>query len=110
MSSPTQRALKELRKRGWKVYITEKFNAFARIRQDAFGFGDLLGIDIESKKIVLVQVTSGANHAARITKIKGIQEAYDWIDSGGLILVMSFRKNSKGRYDMREEYLDLVNN
>lgn len=107
MSTPTQRALKELRGRGWKVAITEKWNAFAKIRQDAFGFGDLLAIDRTNKQLVLVQVTSGANHATRVAKIQGIIEAKDWIEAGGKVLVMSFRKNAKGRYDMREEYLDL---
>lgn len=103
--SPTQRGLKLLRARGWSVAITEKWNAFARIRQDVFGFGDLLAIDNENKELVLVQVCAGASHAARKTKIESIPEAGKWILAGGLILLLSFRKNSKGKYIAREEYV-----
>lgn len=107
MSSPTQRALKIYRQRGCKVFITEKWNTFARIRQDAFGFGDLLVIDVDSSQILLVQVTSGANHNARVKKILGIPEASAWIKAGGKIAVMSFKKMKNGRYEMKEEFINV---
>lgn len=105
--SPTQRALKLLRGRGWKVAICEKWNAFAKIRIDVFGFGDLLAINPNEGEIILVQCCAGASHAARKTKIINIPEAADWIMAGGLILLLSFRKNAKGRYDAREEYIKI---
>lgn len=105
--SPTQRALKLLRARGWKVAITEKWNQFAKVRQDVFGFGDLLAINTNEGEIILIQVCAGASHAARKNKILNIPEAKDWILAGGLILLISFRKNSKGRYNAREEYIKI---
>ena len=46
MTSPTQRALKELRSRGWKVDVVEYWNGFAKRRKDLFRFGDLVAIDL----------------------------------------------------------------
>ena len=45
MSSPTQRTLDLLRKRGWDCAIVEKFVGPLCIRQDAFGWMDILCID-----------------------------------------------------------------
>ena len=42
MSSPTQRTLRWLRKLGWSACVVDKYNHFARVRQDAFGWGDIL--------------------------------------------------------------------
>ena len=42
--TPTQRSLKYLREQGYTVAIVERWNAFAKIRQDLFGFIDLLAI------------------------------------------------------------------
>lgn len=101
MSSPSARAKKEYKCRGCSVYVTEKWNAFAGVRQDAFGFGDLLVIC--EPDIVLVQVTSGDNHLARKKKILSIPESFKWLNSGGKIVVMSFTKEKNGRYSMKEE-------
>ena len=37
MSSPTQRSLQHCRKNGWIAGVVEKWNQYARIRQDLFG-------------------------------------------------------------------------
>ena len=42
MASPTVRTLRWLRKLGWSACVVEKYNHFARVRQDAFQFGDIL--------------------------------------------------------------------
>lgn len=86
--SPTQRTLAQLRKQGYLTAITEHWNQWAKIRQDLFGFIDLLYLT--GKSIVAVQCTSGSNHAARRTKILGSEAAMAWIDSGGLIEVHSW--------------------
>ncbi len=77
--SPTQRSLKELRKRGYMVAITEKWNPFAKIRQDLFGFIDLLAI--RGNEVLAVQTTSGTNVAARVAKIVSLQAARLWLES-----------------------------
>lgn len=44
MSSPTQRTLAALRKLGYLAAVVEKWNHGAHIRQDLFGFIDVLAI------------------------------------------------------------------
>jgi len=105
MTSPTQRALKLLRGRGWKVDIVEYWNGFSKKRKDLFGFGDLVAIDLGRERNIIVQVTSASNHSARKAKILSIPEAADWVKAGGLILILTFRKKPNGRYEAREEYI-----
>lgn len=84
--SPTQRSLKLLRSDGWNCHVTEKWNAFARIRQDAFGFGDILAF--RNDETTLVQTTSLPNVSARIKKILDIPEAHSWANGGGRSIIV----------------------
>ena len=67
-TSPTQRTLKRMRESGdYKlVQVVEKWNPFARIRQDLWNF-DILGISITGETHA-IQVTSYSNMNARIKK------------------------------------------
>lgn len=103
--SPTVRTLKYYKDLGWPVCVTEKWNPWAGIRQDLFGFIDL--VTLSATDIIAVQTTSGANHAARINKILCNVNAFHWLRAGGKIVVMSWRKKANGRYDRREEELTL---
>jgi len=78
---------------GWTVAVTERWNPHAKVRQDLFGFIDLVALT--GNGILAVQVTSAANHAARRTKILGLDAARDWCLAGGSIEVWSYRR--KGR-------------
>ncbi len=93
-TSPTQRSLAHFRKIGWIVQVTERWNPFAHIRQDLFGFCDILCI--RPGEIMAVQATSSANVAARIAKIKGEPRAEAWIRAGGTIVVIGWAKRGKG--------------
>ena len=75
--TPTQRSLKLLRDEKWVVAIVEKWNQWAKIRIDLFGFGDLLAI--RDGTALIVQTTSGSNVSARIEKIKANQDARRWL-------------------------------
>ena len=44
-ASPTQKTLALLRERGWECAVVEKFVGPLRIRQDAYGWMDILCID-----------------------------------------------------------------
>jgi hypothetical protein len=88
-TSPTQRTLKHLRDRGYVAGVTEKWNPHAKIRQDLFGFIDVIYLGTE---IAAVQTTSGANHAARRTKILATPSARWWIECGGRIEIWSWSK------------------
>lgn len=75
--TPTQRSLKELRKAGWLVAVVEKWNPHVRIRQDLFGFADLLAV--KGDQVLLVQTTSTSNVAARLGKIRAEAKSHVWL-------------------------------
>lgn len=79
MSSPTKRSLKLLRADGWTAATVEKWNPHVKIRQDLWGFGDLLAF--RGNEVLIVQTTSGSNVAARIAKIRLIPAADHWMAS-----------------------------
>ena len=68
--TPTQRSLKHLRGEGYTVGIVEHWNPFAHIRQDLFGFVDLVALDPKFMQVIFVQTTSGSNVSARVQKIE----------------------------------------
>lgn len=77
--SPTQRSLAHLRKEGWTVAVVEKFNPFAKIRQDLFGFGDLFCFHPRRRLDMIVQTTTAENMAARVQKVKENATAVLWL-------------------------------
>lgn len=89
--SPTQRSLKWLDDRGWLTAIVEKWNAFAKVKQDLFGFIDLLAVKTPDG-ILGVQTTSGSNVAARIEKILASRNLVPWLGAGGRVEVHGWRK------------------
>jgi hypothetical protein len=75
--TPTQRSLAKLRAEGYAVGVVERWNAHVRIRQDLFGFIDLIAMN--DTETVAIQTTSGSNVAARITKIEESEHAKLWL-------------------------------
>lgn len=68
MMTPTQRSLAQLHLDGWPlVAVVEHWNPHANIRQDLFGFIDILAAS--GRGTLAVQTTSGANVASRLRKI-----------------------------------------
>ena len=110
MNSPTSRSLAKLRKEGWLVAVVERWNPYAKIRQDLFGFIDLVAI--KGDITLAVQCTSGDNVSARITKIQSLQAAATWLESSTRnIVVHGWRKvGARGErklWDCREVPLTL---
>jgi hypothetical protein len=83
--SPCQRSLAKLRAEGWTCGITEHFNPHVKIRQDLFGFCDILAF--QGDFIMAVQTTSGPNFAARKEKILANPIAKLWA-SGGMRMIV----------------------
>lgn len=83
--TPTQRSLKHLRGEGYTVAITEHWNPFARIRQDLWGFCDLLAI--RKGETLCVQCTSESNASTRVNKIAEHENTPKVRDAGWLIHV-----------------------
>jgi carbonic anhydrase len=96
--TPTQRSLKYLRAEGYTVAIVEHWNSFVRIRQDLFGFIDLLAL--KKDETLAVQVTA-SGVSSRLKKIAESPLLPKVRDAGWKIQVHGWRKNSKGKYVMR---------
>lgn len=77
--TPTQRSLKLLRAAGYLCAVVEHWNAWRKIRQDLFGFADILAV--RGNETLLVQTTSGSNVSARLAKIRSSQAADLWLSS-----------------------------
>jgi hypothetical protein len=86
MNSPTTRSLALLRKEGWRAAVVERWNAHARVRQDLFGFIDILAMDMDGN-LLAIQATSASNQAARLKKIQSSPVravAKDWLQRNSL--------------------------
>lgn len=95
-TSPTQRSLKSLRSRGYTVGVTEHWNAYVGIRQDLFGFIDLIAI--KPGEILAVQTTTKSHMNERVKKILSIKEHLVWLSSGGKIVVHGWsQKGPRGK-------------
>ncbi|HOY71474.1 MAG TPA: hypothetical protein PKV03_13090 [Methylotenera sp.] len=99
-TSPTQRSLKYLREQGYTVAITEKWNPHARVRQDLFGFIDMLGI--KDGQTLAVQTTSSSSFSERKKKIEAHENLPLVLAAGWQVSVHGWRKNSKGKWVVRE--------
>lgn len=98
--SPTQRSLEYLREQGYHVEIVEKWNHWARIRQDLWGWCDLLAL--RKNEVLAVQVTASAV-STRIKKIQDSPTVQFVRDAGIRIECHGWRKNSKGEWVIRVE-------
>jgi len=90
-ASPTSRSLDYARRQGWHVAVVEKWNPHARIRQDAFGFADLLILDDDTGTLY-VQATSGSNVSARLHKLEEMPQVEHALRSGNRVEVWGWRK------------------
>lgn len=87
--SPTQRTLRELKERGRKCGIVERFNAHVGphgIRQDLFGIIDIIALDAELG-VVGVQSTGSdfAGHYRKLTE-EMVESTKDWLETPGTAL------------------------
>jgi hypothetical protein len=98
--SPTARSLAHLRKTCQLVQVVERWNPHARIRQDLFGIIDILAI--RDGETVAVQSTSWSNTKSRINKMTESDALEHLRAAGWILLVHGWRKNKKGRYEIKE--------
>lgn len=99
MTSPTQRSLEYLRAQGYPlVQVVEKWNPYARVRQDLFGIIDVVAVGAD---IVGVQATSASHVSARIQKITDSPALPILRKAGIRVLVHGWRK-SRGKWVLRE--------
>lgn len=99
--SPTQRSLKHLRNAGCIAGVVEKWNAFARVRQDLFGIIDVVAISPEGETIG-VQACALSSVSERVKKMTA-SDALPWLRKGGwTVLIQGWGKGANGRYRLRE--------
>lgn len=98
-TSPTQLSKRHLEADGWTVAIVERWNPHARIRQDLFGFIDLLAI--RSGETLAVQTTSAPHVAERVTKIGDSPLVGAVREAGWSIVVHGWSKKAN-RWTLRE--------
>jgi hypothetical protein len=95
-TSPTQLSLKLLRDQGYTVAIVEHWNSFARIRQDLFGFIDILAL--KGKEVLAIQTTTATNMSARITKIGNSEYVGVVREAGWTIHVHGWHQDDKKKW------------
>lgn len=99
--TPTQLTLRHLRKEGWPlVEVVEHWNPHARIRQDLFGFVDVIAVGPNG--VLAVQTTSVGNVSSRVTKIADHPNVGAVRDAGIAIHVHGWRKVA-GRWMLARE-------
>lgn len=96
--SYTQRSLAYLRKLGYLTAVVEKWNPHVRVKQDLFGFGDLLATGNGST--ILVQSSDTGHHKDRLEKILSRDlrpNVMGWLRgcSTNRIIVLTFAKRGK---------------
>ena len=92
--SPTQRSLALLREQGYKPWIVEHWNHFARKRQDLYGCIDILAIG--NGETIAIQTTSRSNVAARHKKIVENEYYLEMVRSGWKVQVHGWGKLKDG--------------
>ena len=101
-TSPTQRTLKKLRDEGYVCAIVEHWNQWAKIRQDLFGFIDIVAI--KDTETLGVQTTSGSNTNARVNKILE-NKYYPLVKKAGWKIVVHGWRKLKSGWACKEENL-----
>lgn len=99
--SPTQRSLQYLRNQGYLAAVTEHWNPFAKVRQDLYGFVDVLAL--HDGKTLAIQTTSTSNFSARRRKILEHENLPILIAAGWQVVIHGWRKDTKGKWVLKEE-------
>jgi hypothetical protein len=93
--TPTARSLEALRERGCLAAVVEKWNAHARIRQDLFGFGDILAIEPGRPGVLIVQACIADDITKRLEKLQTepvAERVRRVLEAGNRVLIMGWAK------------------
>lgn len=101
--TPTQRSLQKLRDEGYLATVTERWNSHARVRQDLFGFVDILAL--REGETLAIQTTTASNFAARRKKVLAHENLDAVISAGWQVVVHGWRKNKAGKWELNEAFM-----
>lgn len=90
----TTRTLEKLRRDGYTVAVVEKWNPHVKIRQDLFGFIDVLAI--RRDETLAVQACSYGDVSKRVKKIAEHKNVGAVREAGWRIEVWGWRKPKRG--------------
>ncbi len=116
--NPTERSLRWLREQGWLPGVVERWNQFARVRQDLYGFVDVVAVK-PGEKTLAIQACRGADVSTRLAKIRTHDpeakpgrcphcNARVVLAAGWRIVVHGWRLNAADRWVLREEEVTQV--
>lgn len=97
--TPTQRSLNKLREEGYLCQIVEHWNPFARIRQDLFGFVDIVAV--KANETIAIQTTARDSIQSRVKKIEE-HKNYPLLKQAGWRIVCHGWGKLKTGWDCRE--------
>jgi len=80
------------------VQVVERWNPYARVRQDLFGIIDVVAVGAD---IVAVQTTTASNVSARVAKITE-SEALPILRKAGIRVRVHGWRKVRGRWRLRE--------
>jgi hypothetical protein len=108
--SPQARSAALLRSEGWHVETVEQTirKRLSSFKRDLCGAWDLIAFPTEERlrdTFLLVQVTSGSNHAARRDKIANEPRVAYCRMAGAILELHSWRKNAAGEWVCKREDL-----
>lgn len=89
----TQKTLKLFRDAGYTCAVTEKWNHYVGIRQDLFGFIDIIAF--KGRETIGIQSSSAALRSRRREKILSLPQAHGWAE-GRAIMLVTWRKKKVG--------------
>lgn len=98
--SPTALTLRHLREQGYTAAVVEFWNPHAGIRQDLFGFIDVIGI--RPGETIAVQTTSVGEVSRRVRKIADSPLVGAVREAGWTIHVHGWAKKN-GRWELARE-------
>jgi hypothetical protein len=90
--SPTERTLAELRRHGYIAAVVEHWNPWAKIRQDLYGFMDVLAVKAGETGVLGVQCTTSSNALSRLRKAKESPVLAVWLASSNQFEVWGWAK------------------
>lgn len=90
--TPTERTLRHLRSLGYLAAVVERWNPHARIRQDLWGWCDVLAVQ-----------TTASGVAARVRKVQESVTFPRVAAAGVVVEVHGWTKRANGKYALRIE-------
>ena len=116
-TTPTQRTLALLKKRGWTAAVVEKWipipnSPAGGIRRDLFGGIDVIALNPEAgwtRRIHGIQCCAASGLAAHRDKLRAEPRMKLWIEAGGCLEIHAWRKvGARGKRKLWEPLIESV--